>query len=304
MDCPIRPIWYAKKNLADLFNLSLNPVSDTPLYKQLAEAIGGLISSGSMQSGERLPATRELAGQLGLNRTTVSAAYAALEESGLIEGHVGRGSFVAKRENHATAASTNWDAILPQMESTFRPFIHETEISFANSRPAGDGFPLAQFRRLSKQVIDGPDAAEILQLGSPHGFGPLRRYLLEQATAAGIARRGDDLIITNGCQQGLDLLARLFVRSGETVVLEDPVYHGLVRVFSRAGANIVSIDLGETGIDVDRLEEVLLQHRPRLLVLTPEFPEPHRKHDLIRAPQTHCGTRTALGSSLARKRYL
>ena len=70
---------------------------------------------------------------------------------------------MAKRENAVTAASTDWDAILPPIESGFGPSIHETEISFANSRPAGDGFPLAQFRRLSKQVIDGPDAAEILQ---------------------------------------------------------------------------------------------------------------------------------------------
>ncbi|MGI8962317.1 MAG: PLP-dependent aminotransferase family protein, partial [Bryobacteraceae bacterium] len=152
--------------------------------------------------------------------------------------------------------------------------IYETEINFANSRPAEDEFPLAQFRRTSKQVIDGPDAAEILQLGSPHGYGPLRRYLLEQATAAGVARLGDDLIITNGCQQGLDLLARLFARGGESVVLEDPVYHGVVRVFSRAGANIISIDLGETGIDVNRLDEAVLQHRPRLLVLTPSFQNP------------------------------
>jgi 2-aminoadipate transaminase len=269
-----RPIWYDKNTLADLFNLSLNPAADVPVYKQLAQAINGLISSGSLQPGERLPATRELAGQLGLNRTTVSAAYAFLEQSGRIEGHVGRGSFVAKRENAVAATSTDWDAILPPIESGFGPSIHETEISFANSRPAGDGFPLAQFRRLSKQVIDGPDAAEILQLGSPHGYGPLRRYLLEQATAAGVACPGDDLIITNGCQQGLDLLARLFARSGESVVLEDPVYHGLVRVFSRAGANIISIDLGETGIDVDRLEEIFLQHRPRLLALTPSFQNP------------------------------
>lgn len=260
--------------LADLLNLSLNPASDTPLYRQLAEAINGVISRGSLKPGERLPATRELAGQLGLNRTTVSAAYGVLEESGLIQGHVGRGSFVAKRENTVIPGSTDWEAILPPIDSGFAPSLHEAEISFANSRPAGDGFPLAQFRRLSKQVIDSSDAAEILQLGSPHGYGPLRRYLLEQAAAAGIARRGDDLIITNGCQQGLDLVARLFARGGESVVLEDPVYHGVVRVFSRAGANILSIDLGEAGIDVDRLEDLVLQYRPRLLVLTPSFQNP------------------------------
>ena len=137
MDGLTGPIWYAKWSLADLLNLSLNPASDVPLYKQLAEAISGLISRGAMQTGERLPATRELAGQLGLNRTTVSAAYAVLEESGLIQGHVGRGSFVAKRGNALTAATTDWDAILPPIESGPGPSIHEAEISFCKFASSG-----------------------------------------------------------------------------------------------------------------------------------------------------------------------
>ncbi len=260
--------------MPDLFQLDLNPSSDIPLYKQLAEKVTELISRDSIHSGDRLPATRELAGRLGLNRTTVSAAYAVLEQSGLIEGHVGRGSFVVKRETGSEFPDTDWEAILPPIESAAASSIHKAEISFANSRPAEDSFPISQFRRLSKQVIDGADAPEILQLGSPHGYAPLRRYLLEEAAAAGIARPTDDVIITNGCQQALDLLARLFAPNGEGVVLEDPVYHGLVRVFSRAGANIISIDIGDSGVDLDRLQEALLQHRPRLLVVTPSFQNP------------------------------
>ncbi|MBV9303298.1 MAG: PLP-dependent aminotransferase family protein [Acidobacteriaceae bacterium] len=259
--------------MSDLFHLALNPASETPVYRQVANGITNLIASAAIAPGDRLPPTRELAGRLGLNRTTVSAAYALLEEAGLIEGHVGRGSFVAKRESHEKPAM-NWEAILPHVESDLLHPVQKAEISFANSRPAEDAFPLAPFRRLAKQVIEGPEAAEILQLGSPYGYVPLRRYLLEQANAAGIARDGDDLVITNGCQQALDLLARLFTPGGETVVFEDPVYHGLVRVFSRAGANIVSVGVGESGIDVTRLEETLEQHRPRLLVLTPSFQNP------------------------------
>lgn len=76
--------------MADLSSVQLNPASDAPIYRQLADAIGQMIESDSLRAGERLPATRDLAGQLGLNRTTISAAYAVLEESGLILGHVGR----------------------------------------------------------------------------------------------------------------------------------------------------------------------------------------------------------------------
>src|SRR6266567_9344984 len=77
------------------FRPKLDHAVEVPLYRQLYEQIGQQIRSGQIARGARLPATRELAGQLGLNRTTVSAAYELLETEGLITGHVGRGSFVA-----------------------------------------------------------------------------------------------------------------------------------------------------------------------------------------------------------------
>lgn len=266
--------WYTAKALTNLSGLTVDPALDAPLYRQLAEGIGGLIERGEIAAGERLPATRELAGQLGLNRTTVSAAYAQLEEAGLIEGHVGRGSFVAERRNGKRAAGADWDTILGPVEAGFSPAAHRIAINFANSRPAGNSFPLAQFRRLSKQVIEGADAAEILQLGSPHGYGPLRRYLLDRAASEGVAGAGDDLIVTNGCQQALDLLARLFAPAGNAIAVEDPVYHGLLRVFTRARVNLLAAPVGEDGIDVDALEELVGTQRPRVLMVTPSFQNP------------------------------
>ncbi|MBV9611101.1 MAG: PLP-dependent aminotransferase family protein [Acidobacteriaceae bacterium] len=260
--------------MADLSQLRLDPARETPLYKQLAEAIATGIQTGALENGARLPATRELAGQLGLNRTTVSAAYGVLESEGLIRGHVGRGSFVVARVVKEMPARTDWDAILSPAGSPLRAPVQDVAISFANSRPAADAFPLAQIRELAKQVIDGPEAPEILQLGSPHGYGPLRRYLLEQAVARGIARAGDDLMITNGCQQALDLLARLFASEGESVVVEDPEYHGLVRVFSRVGANLIPVAVDASGMDMERLEEAVQRHRPRMLLVTPSFQNP------------------------------
>ena len=83
----------------------LNPSLDAPLYKQLYEHIRSSIECGELPIGARLPATRELAGQLGLNRATVSAAYDLLESEGLIRGHVGRGSFVSARTASEPAVS-------------------------------------------------------------------------------------------------------------------------------------------------------------------------------------------------------
>src|SRR5437763_2277530 len=88
--------------------------SETPLYRQLFEQIASKIRSGEMGRGDRLPATRELAGQLGLNRTTVSAAYEMLEAEGLIAGQVGRGSFVT---GETTANRVDWGALLERAET-------------------------------------------------------------------------------------------------------------------------------------------------------------------------------------------
>lgn len=266
--------------MADLSTLQLDPASDEPIYRQLADAISHLIESDALHTGERLPATRDLAGRLGLNRTTVSAAYTVLEESGLIEGHVGRGSFVAGRRPGATLERSashilDWESILPPMEPRMAGTgARAVEVNFLNARPARDAFPLAAFRKLAKQVIDGPEAAEILQLGSPYGYTPLRRYLLDEAQRAGIARSGDDLIITNGCQQALDLIGRLLTAHGEIAILEDPVYYGQLRVFARAGARILTVPVGEFGLDTEALEAVLEREGARLLVVTPSFQNP------------------------------
>src|SRR5271170_4080065 len=77
-----------------LLTSPFHPDDKSPLFRQLCSHLKGMIDSGALPRSSRLPATRELAGQLGLNRTTVSAAYALLESEGLIAGHVGRGSFV------------------------------------------------------------------------------------------------------------------------------------------------------------------------------------------------------------------
>ncbi len=261
-------------------HITIDQSSGLPLYRQLAESIRTAIRSGALESGTRLPATRELAGQLGLNRTTVSAAYSVLEDAGLLEGQVGRGSFVSinGRPEPRNAAGKgdlfDWEALLPPIEAWSSP-VSDIAINFSSSRPAREHFPMVEFRRLSKEVIDSGKASEILQLGSPYGYAPLRNYLLEQNALAGVAGAHDDLIVTNGCQQALDLLARVLVSENSPVLIEDPGYHGLLRVFGRAGANLIPVPAGgESGLNVHALEALVEQHRPRLLIVTPDFQNP------------------------------
>src|ERR1700678_2180534 len=121
---------------------ALNSNSEIPLYRQLFEYIALQIRSGELAQGERLPATRELAGQLGLNRTTVSAAYELLESEGLISGQVGRGSFVTG--NAATRdGRVNWGDLLERGDLALAPQagpMGRDAISFVMSRPSRELF--------------------------------------------------------------------------------------------------------------------------------------------------------------------
>src|SRR5438874_4326842 len=249
----------------------INTQSDVPLYRQVFQQLRDSIHCGRLPRGSRLPATRELAGLLGLNRTTISAAYELLESEGLISGQVGRGSFVLgapARELHRI----DWNSVLPPGQAV--PGASRATISFAASRPSELLFPMDAFRRSCEEVIEGPEIASILQLGSPGGYEPLRQYLMAEARRQGAMGPGDDLIVTSGCQQALALLQRVLVKAGDTVAIEDPVYPGVKNLFSFSGALTAGVRVGAEGIDLDELERTIERDRPKALVITPNFQNP------------------------------
>ena len=259
------------------FKPKLDHDAEAPLYRQLSEQIAQQIRTGQLARGERLPATRELAGLLGLNRTTVSAAYEILEAEGLISGQVGRGSFVTRRRRNRPAAWIGracWSGPTPRRAGPNGGWSKDV-ISFAVSRPSRDLFPLDEFRATCATVLARQDLADILQLGSPSGYEPLRRYLLEEARRQHVAGPGDDLLITNGCQQALDLIGRVLLRPGDTVAVEDPLYTGLKNLLDRDGRAALRNSGGRrTAWMPDQLERVLERERPRFLVVTSNFQNP------------------------------
>lgn len=259
--------WYIWSLIA--IQPQLDATAETPLYRQLSDYLQGLIETGGLLAGERLPPTRDLAGQLGLNRTTVSAAYDLLSAEGWIEARGARGSFVRESAN---PSERSWDAILnPSFARAALPPAAGV-IDFTTSRPAAALFPIEEFRNSAKAVLASAEIGRLLQLGSPRGYEPLRQYLLEQARAEGTAHAGDDILITSGCQQAVDLLRRALVRPGDRVLMEEPVYPGLRNSFREAGADILGIPVNEDGLDLDRLATALPS--AKVLVVTPSFQNP------------------------------
>jgi 2-aminoadipate transaminase len=243
-----------------------------PIYRQLGAHLRRLIETGDLLSGDRLPPTRELAGQLGLNRTTISAAYELLESAGLIKGEVGRGSYVCGGPERRTE-KLNWSRALTASVSTSAGSAANGTINFTSSRPSEKLFPIEEFRECCREVLESRNLKTLLQLGSPGGYEPLRRYLLDQAIQSGTARDSDDILITNGCQQALDLLRRALVRTGEKVALEEPVYPGLKNLFLEAGAELIGVPTEADGIDLYALQRAF-EAGAKVLVVTPSFQNP------------------------------
>ncbi len=251
---------------------SLNADSDVSLYRQLASFVQKLIESGDLRSGDRLPPTRELAGQLGLNRTTVSAAYELLEHEGLIKGEVGRGSYVCD-PSKARGDVPDWSRMLTASVSTGTGRAATGVINFTSSSPSDKLFPMEEFRQCCREVLESPELKTLMRLGSPGGYEPLRRYLLDRAMQSGIARESDDILVTNGCQQALDLLRRALVRPGAKVAIEEPVYPGLKNLFLEAGAEPIGVAAGPEGIEIASLQRAL-DAGARVIILTPSFQNP------------------------------
>jgi 2-aminoadipate transaminase len=275
--------------------LLLQPESHVPLYIQLRDQIRALVHGGDLRPGERIPASRELATQLGVHRTTVANAYAELESEGLISGHVGRGTFIRTDNGvkkisalpHPTSAGGNlrWESLFAdergeEILTRLMQAAPRGSVSFVMARPAAEFFPVEELRKCSNAVWRR-EGTEILQFGPSDGYPPLKQALVAMLRSEGYEAGDENLMITDGCQQALDLVCKAFLRPGDTVLLENPAYPGALAVFTGARARILGVPVNTEsgpsttpGVDVSAIEAVLMQNRVKIMVLTPDFHNP------------------------------
>lgn len=161
--------------------------------------------------------------------------------------------------------------------SAIREILKVTEqphiISFAGGLPAPEMFPLADIKDSYASVLGAGDPS-VLQYGTTEGYLPLREEIAAQMRAKGVRAEADNIILTNGSQQGLDLIGKLFLNPGDEVLLQNPSYLGAIQTFQSYQANFRVIPSVEGGIDLFSLELSLKEHRPKLIYLAPTFQNP------------------------------
>ena len=146
-------------------------------------------------------------------------------------------------------------------------------ISFAGGFPDSAMFDVAGLQSAVSEALTH-EAGAALQYGATEGYGPLRSGISEFMASKGMACTPEGLIVTTGSQQALDLLAKVMLDSGDKVIVEGPTFLATIQCFRLYGAQLVSAPVDAHGVQVDLLEQLIVQHRPKMIYLIPTFGNP------------------------------
>jgi GntR family transcriptional regulator / MocR family aminotransferase len=242
--------------------IEIDRSSAEPLYRQVRRAIEHGIASGVFDVHHRLPSSRELAIDLAVSRNTINLAYQELIAEGFVRSHERSGMFVnpemleaAAAETRATVPRIDWASRIRRQPDAGIPEIEKTSDWYRYPYPflAGQidirSFPARAWVRCLRDALYQPHAYPSLQdsvaADDPMLIDMIRQQLLPPR---GIEAGPDEILVTVGSQQGLDLVGRLLLGPGHRVAIENPGYLDARHIFVRTGATVSGIDVDEHGL--------------------------------------------------------
>jgi len=254
-----------------------------PLFRQVYAGLRESILSGVLAGGEKLPSTRELAEQLGISRTVVLSAYDQLLAEGFAVGRAGSGTYVAsgidvslnrsaqpqasiqpRLSRFGSTAAAGWpDWHIPSRRTSSLRF------DFAYGRSDLETFPFAMWRRILLRCARKAPVSE-LDYGPAAGNVKLREAICAHLRRSrAVVSDPSRVIVVNGSQQALDLIARVLIERGDRIAIEDPSYQGTKEVLRAAGARLLPV-----AVDADGLKTAKLPSNARVAFVTPshQFP--------------------------------
>ncbi|HEX4440993.1 MAG TPA: PLP-dependent aminotransferase family protein [Thermoanaerobaculia bacterium] len=256
----------------DPIQFELDRGAATPLSDQLSDALQRRIEDGLLPRDSRLPTTRELAASLGINRGTVQAAYRRLGEKGLVEGRVGSGTIVrggAAIERVPFRLSEQLSHRAATLSDEPRAAVASPLVAdFSRLTPDERFFPFEEFTRTLAETWGS--RRDLWQYAPPLGLDELRVEVARRLREHGIVRTPEEILVTSGAQQGLDLLFRTFTDPGDLVAMESPTYSGALTLARLSEAAILPLEMDEEGPD----SAPLRGRRAKLVYVMPERQNP------------------------------
>ena len=267
--------------------ISIDRTSTTPLYQQLTEKIRSAILDGRLKPDRKLPSSRSLAKSLILSRSTVTQSYEQLESEGYLETRCGSGTYVSDRipdewlNSHSIEPVTSkkcqnlsLSKFAQNLTTIDRLSVDEPdcEISFRYGNPAVKYFPIQEWRKLiARHCQDSPELLNYF--ADAAGYYPLRQEIANYlGRSRAVCCTPEQVIVINGSQQALDLIARLILDPGDWVAVEEPGYLGARCCFNGQMARLQPIPVNLAGMDVETLEKC--DRNFKLVYVTPshQFP--------------------------------
>ena len=254
-----------------MWNITLNKDSETPLYIQIAEYIKKLIDENQIED-DKLPSIRQLANHLDVNNVTTVNAYKLLEQDGYVYSKKGSGTYIKRIPNPGEYSYLE-EGDMELMVSGILP-ISQDSINFASVSPTPDVFPIEEFKQSLAEVLDR-DGAYAFLYPEITGYEPLREsiseFLLENSS---IKVNKEQILITSGGQQALDIISKTLINQGDCILVENPTYSGALSAFESRGAKIIGIPMLEDGIDMDLLKSNIRRFHPKFLYMMTNFQSP------------------------------
>jgi 2-aminoadipate transaminase len=259
------------------------------ITSQIADRIKAAIDSGALAPGDKLPSTRALAEQTGVNHLTAVRVYRRLGEEGYVTAGVGRGTFVRTVPPPAAADDDGvWQhAVLPEQQQSYVNEVFAETMHISRGTPTGwigappaesemldmsvawtapELHPVEPLRRMADELFQTHGGA-MLGYSQVEGVPELLNELARRGAESGFARSPDELVVTSGARQAIDLVCRTIVRPGDVVVCESPTFIGTLSSLQATGARVLGVPFDRGGIDMEALERILARHEVKLLAL-------------------------------------
>ncbi|WP_088279474.1 PLP-dependent aminotransferase family protein [Ideonella sp. A 288] len=256
---------------------TLQPQSSVPLVTQIVEGLARQIDAGGLRAGTKVPSIRQFAHAHQVSVFTVVEAYDRLVAQGWLVSRPHSGFFVRKRGGSANQVRSP-EALASGQSFDSMWYLRKIFENRHLSMKPGCGWLPGDwlFADGLKRSLRGL-AAEALDpggYGDPKGYTPLRQLIRDTMAEQEIAVTPDQVLLTQGSSQALDLAARRLVRQGDAVLVDDPGYANLLFGLRFLGARLIGVPRTPTGYDLPRLEALLVEHKPRVFFTQPRLQSP------------------------------
>jgi DNA-binding transcriptional MocR family regulator len=270
--------------------LTIDSKNEEPVYKQITSQVIELIQKGTLRDGDVLPSSRQLALQAGVNRTTVCKAYRELWAMGHVDSRPGSYSVVRARKDIVYKSEDRgverfiWNDLLSDntrrmLGGAISPADIDTIplpasiINFSKLDVDTSLIPVDEIRKhLMKLVV--PENTRLFLYEHPQGSLELRQGISDRLSLHGIEVSTDEILITQGSNQALDLILRTYLNPGDTVAIEAPSYQLMHYILRYYNANVIEITLLRTGIDLVAFEKAAQAQTIKFLYTIPSLQNP------------------------------